>query len=430
MQTAALRNGSTGTLRTAAWSLLALSWAAIDARGDEPTGQVLYAAKVLSLAEKGPAVVDRGAVVVRDGRIEWVGPRDELVLPAGYEVRDLGENWLMPGMIDLHSHIGGSFDINDAVYQASPELRARASAIPANRAMELALASGVTTILFIPGSATTVGGQGILIKTGLAKYEDALVRDPGSLKVAQADNPVRWGYGMGRILLNWSIDEISRRGVAYAKRHEAFERGEGPEPAFDAQLEIYRHLRRDEAQISTHTQVAQVVLSTIRILKVQNGLPTFIAHGEFDAPKIAHIAEREGLPAILGPRNMTSQVKSRGVDHDGRIEGLAWGYQRAGHSQIGFNTDAPVLPAEELFLQAAVAAKLGFEDRALDTVRGLTSVPARTVRIDHRVGTLEAGKDADLVAITGHPADPRNHVLAVWIEGELVYDVDRHGRRF
>lgn len=430
MRTAAHHNGPKGTLRTAAWSLLVLSWAVSDARGDEATGQVLYAAKVLSLAADGPAVVDRGAVVVRDGRIEWVGPRDELVLPEGYEVRDLGENWLMPGMIDLHSHIGGSFDINDAVYQASPELRARASAIPANRAMSVALASGVTTILFIPGSATTVGGQGILIKTGLPKYEDALVRDPGSLKVAQADNPVRWGYGMGRILLNWSIHEISRRGVAYAKRHEAFARGEGPEPAFDAQLEIYRHLRRNETQISAHTQVAQVVLSSIRILKVQNGLPTYIDHGTFDAFKIAHVAEREGVAAILGPRNMSAQLRSRGVEHDGRFEGVAAGYQRAGHTQIGFNTDAPVIPAEELFLQAAVAVRFGFDDRSLDTVRGLTSVPARTAGIDHRLGTLEPGKDADLVAITGHPADPRNHVLAVWIEGQLVYDVDQHGRRF
>jgi len=390
----------------------------------------IHAAKLLTVAPDGLQYIDRGTILVRDGRIQSVGSRASIDVPADAEQRELGELWVMPGMVDLHSHIGGSMDINDAVYQASPELRASVSTVPANRAMRMALAAGVTTVLFIPGSATTMGGQGVLLKTGLAHYEAARIRDPGALKVAQADNPARWGYGMGRIFLNWSIDEISRRGVAYALRWQAYERGEGEKPAFDAQYEVFRPLLRGEIRVVTHTQVAQVVLSSMRILTGQNSLPMFIAHGEFDATKIAHIAQALGVPAILGPRNMSSQVKSRGVDHDGRLEGLAWAYQQAGHTAIGFNTDAPVLPGEELFLQASVAVRLGFCDDALDTVRGLTIVPAQTAGIADRVGSLEPGKDADLVALSGHPADPRTRVEAVWIEGQLLYDAARDGRRF
>jgi len=116
-------------------------------------------------------------------------------------------------------------------------------------------------------------------------------------------------------------------------------------------------------------------------------------------------------------------------DTDGQVQGSAWGFQREGHTRIGFNTDAPVIPQEELFLQAGLAVRFGFTDDALDTVRGLTIVPAVTAAIDDRVGSLEIGKDADILVISGHPADTRTRVDLVWLEGELVYDAEQ-GRLF
>ena len=102
--------------------------------------------------------------------------------------------------------------------------------------------------------------------------------------------------------------------------------------------------------------------------------------------------------------------------------GMAAEYQKRGHTRIGFNTDSPVIPQETLQLQAGMAVRYGFDDTALDTVRGLTIVPAQTAGIDARVGSLEAGKDADVLVLTGHPADPRTSVLRVYIEGALAYD--------
>lgn len=392
------------------------------------SGLALRAAKVLVVGERGDEVRDQVWVLVRDGAIEGLLDARREDPPEGYERLDLGDAWLMPGMIDLHSHVGGTFDINDAVFQANPGLRVAPAVIPGNRQLRLGLASGVTTVLFIPGSATTVGGQGVLIKTGFDRYDRTLVRDPGSLKVAQADNPKRWGYRMNRIMLNWQVRETMRRGVAYAKRWEAHERGDAPAPRVDIQFEIFRALRKNEAQISTHTQVAQVVLASMQIMVVEAGLPMFIDHGSFDAWKVAPIAEALGVPAILGPRNTNSEVPGRGIDADGRIDGTAARYQELGHSTIGFNTDAPVIPQEELSLQAAMAVRHGFVDRALGTVRGLTIVPAETVGIAHRVGSIHPGKDADLVMVDGHPADPRTSVQRVWLEGELVYDAERDRR--
>lgn len=407
-------------------------WAAASgaSAASEPAdaGLALRVAKALVVGEHGDQVHDDVWVLVRDGRIEGILDADREHPDAGYACEDLGDRWLMPGMIDLHSHVGGSFDINDGVYQSNSDLRVTPAVIPGNDRLRRALASGVTTVLFIPGSATTVGGQGVLIRTGFDRYEQMLVRDPGALKVAQADNPKRWGYGMNRIMLNWQIRDTMRRGVAYAERWAAFERGEGPEPRIDIQFEVFRDLVGGRAQIATHTQVAQVVLASIQIMVVEHGLPMFIDHGSFDAWRIASVAEELGVPAILGPRNFSSEVPGRGIDADGRLDGIAGRYQGQGHSTIGFNTDAPVVPQEELSLQAAIGARLGLDDSALETVRGLTIVPARTVGIDHKVGSIHPGKEADLVLVTGHPADPRTRVDRVWLQGELVYDAESYGR--
>jgi imidazolonepropionase-like amidohydrolase len=103
-------------------------------------------------------------------------------------------------------------------------------------------------------------------------------------------------------------------------------------------------------------------------------------------------------------------------------------YQRRGLSRIGFNTDAPVVPAEELANQAASSARLGFETAAMQAVRGLTIVPAVVAGIDDKVGSLEPGKHADFVVISGDPVDPRSVIERVYIEGREVYTKSVGGR--
>lgn len=385
-------------------------------------GQALRAAKVLTCA-KPEMVVEGGTVLIEDGLIRGVLQAGEAI-PEGYELQDFGDAWLMPGMIDLHTHVAGS-GFNDAVFQGNPGLRAKATIVPGNSSLDRALAGGVTTMLYIPGSATSIGGQGVLIKTAPRHYEAMIVRDPGSLKVAQADNPKRWGYGMNRIMLNWGVREIFGRGQQYAAAWVAFEAGLGPEPERKIQLDIFRDLFAHTVQISAHTQVHQVVLASMSIMTEEYGLDLYIDHGTFDGYKAAEIAEDLGVPAIIGPRSVNSQNKGRGIDTDGAIIGVAAEYQRRGHTMIGFNTDAPVIPAEEFALQAGMAVRYGFDDSELGAIRGLTIVPAEVAHIDHRVGSLEIGKDADVVVINGHPSDPRSDVECVFVEGNLVYSASK-----
>ena len=384
----------------------------------------LRGAKVLTVPFEGQQFLDDAVVIVADGKIEAVGPTDSTPVPAGYDVIDAGEHWIMPGLVDLHSHIGGTRDINDGVFQVNPGLRVTPAVVPEVPALKMAVAAGVTTILFIPGSATNIGGQGVLMKTGLDTYEELRLRDPGSLKVAQGDNPTRFGWGMGRGLMNFHIRTTFRRGVAYAKKWEAYEAGEGEKPERNIRFDIFRELRAKRTQISTHTQYYQLVMMSILLLKGEFGFDAYIDHGSFDSHRTGPLAIEYEFPAILGPREVMFPRPPR-FDTDGRVEGSAWGFQKEGVKLIGFNTDAPVIPQEELPLQAAMGVRYGMSNDNLESVRGLTIVPAKVAGIDDRVGSLEAGKHADIVVLTGDPADPRTSVEKVFIEGELVYDTEQ-----
>jgi len=394
----------------------------------EPGGPALYlvAAKVLTAEWRGPGFIDHGAVVVRDGRIVAVGRRAEVAVPEGAEVRDLGADWLMPGIVELHCHIAGAMGLNDMVHLTNTGLRASADVIPRTEALEVGMAAGVTTVLYIPGSGTNVGGEGVLLRTGFEHYEDTLVRDPGSLKLAQAGNPERWLTRPQRSFMNWNTRNTFERGVAYAKAWETFEAQGGTPPIKDPQWEIFRSLRKREAQISTHTQIYQVVLQTINTVHDGLGLPVFIDHGSFDSWRTGPLVKERGMYAIVGPRGIdvpeAGFIRWSGSNPEA-ILGCAAEFQKQGVELIGFNTDSPVVPQEELPLQAAMGVKYGFDNSKLQAIKGLTIVPAMTVGLQDDIGSIEVGKSADLVRLTGDPIDPRAWIKQVWQRGTVTYDV-------
>ena len=400
------------------------------ALASEQAPYALRASKVLTAELDGPGFIDDGIVVVEDGRIAAVGPRGEVELPDGIELIDVGDRWLMPGLVDLHSHVGGTFDINDMVYQVNPGLRVSVAVRPGNASLERALAGGVTTVLFIPGSGTNIGGQGILLKTGLDTFEEMRIREPGSLKIAQGDNPTRWAYQMGRSLMCYHIRSTLQKGRAHFERWRAHEEDGAPKPRVDLQLEVFRPLFARTTQVSTHTQYYQLVLTTITLMAGEFGLDTYIDHGTFDGYRTAPLTKEHGVSAIIGPRQINTDRSRYPNDRDGSIVGCAGEYQQRGTPLVGFNTDAPVVPQEELFLQSAMGARYGFDNSRLGAVRGCTIVPALTAGIADRVGSIEPGKDADLVVVSGDPSDPRSAVERVFIEGRTVYDAEQgDGRR-
>ncbi|MCC7014935.1 MAG: amidohydrolase family protein [Planctomycetes bacterium] len=415
--------------------LASLAAAQVPAAGEAGgVGLAIRARKLLTCAVDGPQAIDDGVVWIEGGKIVGVGRADELEVPAHCAVLDVGERWLCPGFIDLHCHVAGrdffsGNDLNDVIYVTQPEQRASAGVIPANPALQLGLAGGVTTVLFIPGSGSNCGGQGILLKTGLEHFEAARVRDPGSLKVAQWGNPENWGVGVGKTFENWHLRQMFRQGAGYARAWREFAEGRGPRPETNIRFEVFRELAEKRTQVSVHTQVYQVVLMTITMIRVEFGLDVFIDHGEWKGFLTAPLAQALGVQAIIGPREIDTPSRSW-MDTDGQILGIASEYQRRGHTMIGFNTDSPIVPEEQLFLQASIASRFGFDTSEGQALRGLTIVPATTAGIAERVGSLEVGKDADILVASGDPIDPRTSIERVFIEGRQVYDAARDGRRW
>lgn len=388
---------------------------------DEKPNLAIHVGKILTCAGEA---ISNGTILVSDGKIEAIGTREEITVPDDYEVIDHSERFAMPGLIDAHSHVGGSRDLNEMVYQTNPELRNWDQIIPHNERLKVAIAGGVTSICFIPGSGTNMGGFGVLMKTGPGKPEDVIIRAPGVLKIAQAGNPERRAgeTGSGRMGMNYVIRQQLREGQMYVRQWDDYQAGKAPKPEFNLRLEYFKPLFHREIPVVVHTQQYQVIQSTIRILHDEMNLKIVIDHGTFDAYKIGEELAKRDIPVMAGPRGFL-------LDRDkGQLVGIVNEYEKRGVKVLGVNTDAPVIPQEELFFQATMAVRYGWsEERA---IRGLTIEAAKALMIDDRVGSLEIGKDADIVITTGSILDPRNHVSQVFIDGRSVYDTKVDRRRF
>lgn len=376
------------------------------------------------ITSAGDPIVN-GTILVSQGKIEAIGKSDQIKIPEGYEVIDHRDMFAMPGLIEAHSHVGGSGDLNEMVYQTNPELRNWDQIIPHNEQLKVAIAGGVTTICYIPGSGTNMGGWGVLMKSGPGKPEDVIIKAPGVLKIAQSGNPERRGgeVGSGRMGMNHVIRQQLEMGRIYVNEWDRFEAGQTDlKPEVNLRLEYFKPLFRQEIPVVVHTQAYQVVQSTLRILHDEMNLKVVIDHGTFDSYKISEEIIKREIPVMAGPRGF------RYEPNDGQIKGIVAEYYERGIQSLGVNTDAPVIPQEELFFQAAMAVRYGWkEDEAL---RGVTIEPAKALMIDDRVGSLEVGKDADIVITTGSIIDPRNYVTHVFIDGQSVYDIKTDRRRF
>ena len=397
-------------------------------RGLPSPGYAFRAAKIIPITA---APILDGIVITRNGTIEAIGPAQTTPVPAGYELIDCGDAMIVPGFVEMHCHVASeSFDLNDTVHATNPEFRTLDLISMEHDQIRTARAGGISVALYIPGSGSNMGGFGTLTKTWGKSPEEALVRFPGSLKIAQAGNPERGSGDLGSGMMGMSdgIRATLQRGQSYLAQIQAAERGEGERPKFDPTLDLVSGLFRHEYPVSVHTQIYQVVLQTLQELRLELGLWTVIVHGTFDGYRLSEDMFNAGVPVANGPRQYQLDRAT------GRMEGLAanWalggqhGWRDAvgglGRDGISINTDSPVVAQEQLPLQAAMAVRLGLPHEW--ALRGLTINAARMAGIDHRVGSLEAGKDADLGIWSGDPLDPRSHVKLMVVNGTICYRRD------
>ena len=365
--------------------------------------------------------IDGGVLIEQGGRIVAIGPRQSTALPAGARLVDHGDSWLCPGFVDLHHHVsGGGGDINDMTMPLNAELRTLDVVRPSDEAIRTTVAGGVTTTLFIPGSGTNIGGFGVLLKMRPGTSLVAMVvRELGAMKVAQGFNPERGSgdLGLSRMGSSELLNQLLERGQAYAAAWRAHRDQGAPKPTFDPALEQLRKVFDGEVPVLIHTAGLRDCIATSRMFQDRFPVRMVLSHGCFDGWQGAEALAKRQTPLNLGPRMYE-------FDRYGRFQGMCQAYWDAGCRNLSINTDAPVVAAEELQLQAAMAVRLGLPYEA--ALRALTLQPALQIGCADRTGSLTVGKDADFQVTAGDPLDPRHQPREVWIEGTLIHRQPTH----
>lgn len=374
---------------------------------------VLHVGKILTMND-ADEVISPGMIVIEDGDIRYAGPiveRTDLPEP---ELRL--DTWASPGLVDLHTHIhsGGFGDVNDMVHAVNPELRASSAFKPENPLIRVGRAGGVTTLFGIPGSGTNMGGVGFVYKPA-STYDESVVRNPGGIKVAQDSNPQNRNaidFGVTRAGMEWNLSDVSDRALASRRQGR-----------FDPALRDLEKVLHGEIPVLIHTAGSEGVLNAARMWKVKYGANAIVSHGSFDGWKSAKALAEIGIPVNHGPRTIDF-FSSR----EGRVIGSSSEFVNAGVPLFSLNTDSSIIPEELFFLQGSMSARYGADPYQM--LRALTIHPAMAFDLSERVGSLEVGKDADVVLWDGDPLDPRSSVQSVFLDGRLEYDQDRDGQLF
>jgi imidazolonepropionase-like amidohydrolase len=374
-------------------------------------------ARILTMAgpplEKGTVLVDQDRIVeVKEGR----------VVPPGAEVLDLQGKTILPGMIDAHSHLGiveeiyreEGDDCNENTDPVTPHLRAIDAINPADPGFLDALTGGVTTVITGPGSANIIGGEMVALKTWGTVVDDMIVRFPAGLKAALGENPKR-SYGREKKAApatRMASAAILRESLA---RAQDYLKKEAPER--DLKMEALGRVLKQEVPLRLHAHRADDIMTAVRIAE-EFGVNLVIEHcteGHLVAGKLAE----KGIPVVIGPL-LSNRAK---VELQGITLRTASVLAEAG-VQFALMTDHPVVPIQYLSVSAALAVKGGLSgERAL---RAVTIDAAAILGLEKRLGSLEPGKDADLVIWSGNPLDISSRVEQVFVEGNKVFHINDH----
>jgi len=383
----------------------------------EPIQYAIKAGKILTVTN---GTINHGIILIEDGVIKTVGKATNVGIPKEYKVIDASGKWVMPGMVEIHSHMAGEGGLNDMVVPTNPGLQIADVIDPEDRSIPEAVASGVTTVHTIPGSGTNFAGFGVLYKLYGKTIDEMLVRRLGSMKVSQAYNPERRGgdLGLSRMGMSWILRDILNKGKAYTQIRQAYEKGEiKNEPGERLVYENMKQVVEGSIPTLVHTASARDVMATARVFHDEYQLKTIVSHATFHGYKVAKEMAQRDVHVNIGPR-----LYDYSFSMDNKFYGLAAEYKAAGVKNLSINTDAPVLPQEDLFYQGSMAIHFGLDEKtALESV---TINSARAIGIDDRVGSIEVGKDADLIIKAGSLFDVTIPVDMVFINGKIAYRKD------
>lgn len=354
---------------------------------------------------------------IAGGKIAEIGQN---LAPAGdEEILDAAGLRVYPGLVDAHSHIGlddygigqPGQDYNEYNDPVTPQLRAVDSFYPGDLAIPHALAAGVTTVCAGPGSSNVLGGTFVAVKLFGNCVDDMLLKEAAAMKCAFGENPKRCYASKGvaaRMTVAAKLRETLFKAKEYMAKLEAAGDDPSKKPGFDMKYEALLPVLRGEIPLKAHAHRSDDICTAIRIAK-EFGVKLTIEHCT-EGHLIVDELVRAGYPVAVGP-SLTSASKSELLYKTFETPGIL---AKAG-LQVSIITDAPVIPQEYLALCAGLAVKAGMDP--FDALRAVTINPALHIGVEDRVGSIETGKDADLVLTEGDIMDSATRVRAVLTDG-------------
>ncbi len=366
-----------------------------------------------------------GFVQIRNGKITAVGDMADCPVQKGGDgVICANGNPVLPGIIEAHCHMGiteekkgmEGDDCNESVEPITPYLRAIDAINPMDAAFDDALRAGITSAMVGPGSSNVVGGQFAFIKTHGRCIDRMIVKAPAAMKVAFGENPK----------VNFSGQNISpatRMAIAAMLREELFKaqeyqrkRKENPEQEKDFRYECWLPVLEGRIPLKAHVHRADDILTAIRIAK-EFHLSMTLDHCS-EGHLIAEEIKESGFPAIVGP-DMASRNKIE-------VQNMAFktvGILNKEGICTAITTDHPVSMIQFLPICAGLAVKSGLPPQ--EGLRSITINAARICGVSDRVGSLEPGKDGDVVIFDGNPLEVFTSALCTIIEGKVVYQDEK-----
>lgn len=366
--------------------------------------------------------IEQGTLLVQNGKITAVGDARTVKLSSDVIIVDLAGKVIMPGLVDSHSH-AGSGSGGDSSSPIQPDVRLLDSVNPRAASLQRVQTGGITTVNVMPGSGHLDSGQTLYLKLrdDAVTIDDLLIIDEngryaGGIKFANGTNPIRSGGGSFPGTRAKSAALVRDRFIkAQEYRDKVAKAGDDKTklPARDLGLETLVEVLEGKRVVHFHTHRHDDIMTAIRLQK-EFGFRLVLQHVS-EAWKVADEIKKAGVPASIimidvpGGKLETMDVSL--------INGAA--LEKAG-VLTGFHTDDSITDSRWFLRSAGMAVRAGMSpEKAL---YGMTMANAIMLDLDDRIGSLESGKDADFIVLSGDPLSVYTHVLETWVEGKRVFN--------
>ncbi len=396
---------------------------------------VVYKGARIHTAEGPP--IENGVLIVDKGKIVAVGGAD-VAVPAGAVVVDLTGKTIIPGLVDTHSHVGiwprpnvpAHADGNEGSGAVQSGLRAEDAILPDDPGVRMAVAGGVTTANIMPGSGNVIGGQTLYVKYR-GRTVDAmrlLGKVLGGLKMANGENPKGFNFARNKMppATRMKLAALQREQFLKARdyqsswaryrKNKAGGKDVSP-PDSDLALDTLVEVLERKRTVHFHCHRADDLMTALRLAR------------EFDFEIVLqHATEGYRVARELAARKVSvslTLVDSPGgkLEVMGLLEENAAILEKAG-VLVAINTDDSITESRFFLRTGAIAVRGGMSEAS--ALKALTINGARMLHLEHRVGSLAKGKDADFVVLSGAPFSIYTQVLQTYVDGQLHYDRARH----